>query len=457
MSRRCTAALLAAAFVLTVAPSARADWFASEAVDGPADIVKVGGVDLGRDGHGAVVYLRRDAGVAHVFVSRIYDGAFHAPEQVDVGIPEEATDAAVAAADDHRLVVVWISGNRVYGSFTPGGAVGTMSPPQLLADPGGQPHDVDVDMGINGTAYATFTVPGAGGSDVAAVRLQGSTWEAVPQPLDIDPSRAAGAGTGRARVAVSAEGNAVATWGEAGAIFARRITGLNVSVAPQLVSLVGGVADSPDIDVEDDGSFAWVVFRQDLDGVSQAVARRLVGSQFEAPAFIGAPGATPRASRWTSAALARRSPAWATARSLSRRSTTTPSARRRGSTRAAAPSRRWRSASARTSPPRGCSAPARWPGATAPRTSSSARRRCSRRPSSARSRPARCGWRPTAPATTRSRCSRATRVRAGLAVAVYDRPPGAPFIYSSTRFQKRRRPELKWRAGLDLWARRLTT
>ena len=237
MSRRCTAALLAAAFVLTVAPSARADWFASEAVDGPADIVKVGGVDLGRDGHGAVVYLRRDAGVAHVFVSRIYDGAFHAPEQVDVGIPEEATDAAVAAADDHRLVVVWISGNRVYGSFTPGGAVGTMSPPQLLADPGGQPHDVDVDMGINGTAYATFTVPGAGGSDVAAVRLQGSTWEAVPQPLDIDPSRAAGAGTGRARVAVSAEGNAVATWGEAGAIFARRITGLNVSVAPQLVSL----------------------------------------------------------------------------------------------------------------------------------------------------------------------------------------------------------------------------
>ena len=38
-----------------------------------------------------------------------------------------------------------------------------------------------------------------------------------------------------------------------------------------------------------------------------------------------------------------------------------------------------------------------------------------------------------------------------LTAAVYDRPPGAPFIYSSTRFQKRKRPELKWRGGLDLW------
>jgi hypothetical protein len=38
-----------------------------------------------------------------------------------------------------------------------------------------------------------------------------------------------------------------------------------------------------------------------------------------------------------------------------------------------------------------------------------------------------------------------------LTVAAYDQPPTAPFIYSSTRFQKRQRPLLKWRAGLDLW------
>src|SRR3954447_3163770 len=196
MSRRRSVALLATAGFLVAAPSAQAGWFASETVDGPADIVKVGGGDLGRDGNGAVVYLRRDGGVAHVFVSRGFDGAFHGPEPVDAGIAEEATEAAVAARDDHRLVVVWISGSRVYGSFTPGGAVGTLSPPQLLADTAGAPHDIDVDMGINGTAYATFGVPGGGGSDVAAVRLQGSTWEGVPQLLDVDPSREAGVGSG---------------------------------------------------------------------------------------------------------------------------------------------------------------------------------------------------------------------------------------------------------------------
>jgi hypothetical protein len=44
-----------------------------------------------------------------------------------------------------------------------------------------------------------------------------------------------------------------------------------------------------------------------------------------------------------------------------------------------------------------------------------------------------------------------------LAVSVYDRPPGAPYIYSSTRYQKRKRPVLKWRAGLDLWGTPLFT
>jgi hypothetical protein len=38
-----------------------------------------------------------------------------------------------------------------------------------------------------------------------------------------------------------------------------------------------------------------------------------------------------------------------------------------------------------------------------------------------------------------------------VTVAVYDEPPTAPFIYSSTRFQKHRRPLLKWRGGLGLW------
>ena len=91
----------------------------------------------------------------------------------------------------------------------------------------------------------------------------------------------------RPRVAVSAEGYAVATWGDARRegstrVWARRMTGMNLSVAPAGPDAAGRRhADSPDIDIEDDGSFAWVVFRQDIAGISRTVGRRLVGSLFE--------------------------------------------------------------------------------------------------------------------------------------------------------------------------------
>ena len=76
-------------------------------------------------------------------------------------------------------------------------------------------------------------------------------------------------------------------------VYARRLTGLNPSVVPagphagrSSRARAAGSADSPDIDIEDDGSFAWVVFRQDVGGRSRSIARRLLGSQFEAPAAI---------------------------------------------------------------------------------------------------------------------------------------------------------------------------
>jgi hypothetical protein len=87
-------------------------------------------------------------------------------------------------------------------------------------------------------------------------------------------------------VAVSAEGYAVATWGDrtpdgGTRVWARRLTGMNLSAYPQDLTLPGGSADSPDIDIEDDGSFAWVVFREDIGGLSRTVGRRLIGSTFE--------------------------------------------------------------------------------------------------------------------------------------------------------------------------------
>jgi hypothetical protein len=99
----------------------------------------------------------------------------------------------------------------------------------------------------------------------------------------------------------------VAVWGESSPdgrprVYGRRLTGLTLSVAPQEVSLpdfegaAGGPADAPDLTIEDDGSYAWVAWRQDFGGVSRALTRRLVGSLFEPAVAIdgGGPADAPR-------------------------------------------------------------------------------------------------------------------------------------------------------------------
>lgn len=290
---------------LAAAPRAQAAWFPAEPIEPPgAGIVKVGGVDVARDGTGAVVYLKQVDGRPHVFLSRLAGGAWTPPERVDAGLDAAAAeDAVVAAADGNRVVVAWTSDGRLYGSFLPGGSPDApLSPPQALFE--GTASAPDADMGVNGTAYVTFT---AGGSDVRAVRLLRSEWAGVPAILDIDPAATAGDGPGRPRVAVSADGNAVALWGETGAdavrrVFGRRLTGLTPSVAPQELSVAelggapGGSAGEADLDVEDDGSFAWAVFRQEIGGVPRAIARRLVGSLWEPAVAVdaGGPVAAPR-------------------------------------------------------------------------------------------------------------------------------------------------------------------
>ena len=288
--------LLTAALVLVPAASAHADWFPAQPVDGPNDLVQsVGNVDVARDGNGAVAYIRADGGVPHAFVSRLVGGRFQAPERVDP-TPGAVTEVKVAVGDDKRIAVAWIADGIVYAAVAPGGG----APPAFTGVAGlGGPtaSDLDIDLGVNGAAYVVWQENG----NVNAARLQDSTWSRVGAPLDIVPEREAGTGLLRPRVAVSAEGYAVATWGErlpdgSTRVFGRRITGMNLSQYPQDLTLPDGPADSPDIDIEDDGSYAWIAFRQFVGGVPRSVARRLVGSLYEAPEFIdgGAPSDTPK-------------------------------------------------------------------------------------------------------------------------------------------------------------------
>jgi hypothetical protein len=289
--------LLTTAFALVPAGSARADWFPATPVDGPsADVVSVGNVDLARDGTGAVGYIKNGDGVPQAWVSRIFGGGWQTPERISF-TGGTVTDVKVAAGDGNRLAVAWIADGTVYATVSPGGDTpGGFAPAVALGGPGAK--DLDVDLGVNGAAYAIWQE----GGNVVAARLQDSTWTRVALPLDIDVNATAGVGLGRPKVAVSAEGYAVATWGELSPdglthVWGRRITGLNLSMVPQDLNVPGnGNADSPEIDIENDGSYAWIVFRQDIGGVSRSLGRRLRGSQYEPPEFIdaGVPSTDPK-------------------------------------------------------------------------------------------------------------------------------------------------------------------
>ena len=289
--RRLICAITAVA-ALAAPAAAHAGVFPGEVVDGPsADLVRMGDVDVARDGTGAVVYVKQDGGTNHVFVSRLADGAWQPPERVDAGLGDAGSQPAVAASTGGRLAIAFVSGTNLYSVVRPAGQ--GMLPPQLLGSNASSPA---VDMSINGAAYITYTA----GGDVRAARLDrtSTAFTELGAVLDVNPGQPAGdTPTRQSDVAVSADGTGLAVWGERGDdgrdhVYARRLYNASLSTAPQDLTLSdfqghsGGSADAPDVDIEDDSSYAWVAYRQVLDGTPRAVARRLVGSVFDAPVIV---------------------------------------------------------------------------------------------------------------------------------------------------------------------------
>lgn len=293
MKPRTLVATLTCAVALLAPAAAHAGVFPGEVLDGPsADLVRAGDLDVARDGNGAVVYLKRDAGVAHVFVTRLVNGAWQPPERVDAGLADAASSPVVAAADGGRLAIAFVSGSNLYAVVRPGGP-GNLPAPQQVGGPAATPS---VDMSINGAAYIVYT----SGTDIRAARLDrtATAFTELGAILDVDPGQPAGdSAVRKPDVAISADGTAVAAWGERGGdgrdhVYARRLFNASISNTPSDLNLgdfqghPAGGADSPDIDVEDDSSYAWISFRQQLDGTSRDIARRLVGSVFEEPSLI---------------------------------------------------------------------------------------------------------------------------------------------------------------------------
>jgi hypothetical protein len=282
--------ILTAVLLAIPAATAQAAIFLGDPVDGPGtgtDVQSLGDLDLARDGTGALTYVKRVDGVDAIFVARFVGGVFLPGERIDTGLPGPGSQPVIAAADAERLAVVFVNAGVVYGVVRPTGQ-GFQAPVPL-----GVGSDPAVDLSINGTAYASFT--SAGDVRVARLDRRANVWGLLDQPADIDVTRPAGVGTGRSRVAISADGVGVVTWGEAGHIYARKMFGAALSTAPQELtptSFEGRVtteSDLPDIDAEDDSSFAWVVFRQKFaDGGSRVLATRQRGTGFDPPVAVDA-------------------------------------------------------------------------------------------------------------------------------------------------------------------------
>ena len=298
------AALLALASAAPAAAQrAAGGFFPAKPADGPSpDIVGRPQLSIARDGSGALAYVRRDGGEEHVFLSILVGGVPQAPARIDPGLPAVIGTPVVAASDGGRVVVVFADGAGLFSVIRPDGTQ-PFSALQPLANPPAQ--DPSVSMSINGVAYAAW----AQGGDVRAAwlpRLQ-TAFQAYPGPLDADGADDAGSGPAlRPQVATSSDGTGVAVWGEHEGATTRVVARRLVRGAPSAIAIdataasldghAGGAADTPDVSIEDDSSFAWVVFREAFDDgsggtVVRAVARRLRGSAFDDP--VGVDGQPP--------------------------------------------------------------------------------------------------------------------------------------------------------------------
>ena len=277
--------------VLALPASAQAAWFPADQVDGPsADIVSVGGIDMAREGMGAIVYLKRDGAVPHVFVARLFNGAWEPPARVDQGVIPPASQPVIAASGTDRLAVAWVSNGSLFTAVRPQGAPG-FTPARQLAQ--GNISNPSIDMSINGATYVSFTQDG--NVQVARADRDRQEFTILPAPVDNDPGRSAGTGTdNRSRIVVSADGSALVLWGENGAdgrshVYGRRLFEYRLSTRIEDLTLsefegsTATDADRPEVDIEDDSSFAQVAFRQQTARGPRLVGRRLVGSEFDPP------------------------------------------------------------------------------------------------------------------------------------------------------------------------------
>lgn len=236
------------------------------------------GMSIARDGTGGIVYLADTSGTEHVYVSRLVDGVFQSPVQVDAGLSGASSQPVIAAGNGGILLIGFVNGGNLYVTGTAGSTAGWQSPSELHA----AASDPSISMSNAGKAYLAFTATAGSGSDVEAEYFAGGGWQPATAPLNVNPGDDAGTGAGRPAVVTAGDGVAIVAWGENGHVYARRVWATSPSVVDEQLdpSSFGGASEvssgSPAISAGGDSSYPDIAYDETLKSGSSTWNRVLM-------------------------------------------------------------------------------------------------------------------------------------------------------------------------------------
>ena len=274
-------------------------------IAGPGSSIQaLSGLSVSRDGTGGLVYLESVNGVNHVFVSVLTGGAFGVPVEVDAGLPGASSQPVIAAGDGGLLLIAFTNGNQIF-VVSRATSSAALSAPQDLYNGGMNPS---IELSIHSEGYLAFTADDGAGYDVRDFYYDNGAWQLEAGALNVTPADNAGTGAGAPKVAAAGDGEAIVAWGENGHIYARRVWYAMTSYEVEQADVQSAdgfseeVADSPEIAVGDNSSYADVSFHEVFTNGSQTISRvlvnKLVGSTFQGAteadgqSFASGPGAT---------------------------------------------------------------------------------------------------------------------------------------------------------------------
>ena len=294
---------MVAALALAWPGTAAAEISDPHPIDGPSDaVVEVTDAAMAEDGSGGLVYLKKEDKRNHVFAVAFRDGAWGAPQRVDVGQAFDSSWPRIAAGTRGRLLVTWVQefgvgSDRMFSGTLDPGAVGFQPPVPVDFNVGEATASFpDLAMNAGGQAYLVYAVltdtspanpPGYAGASVRVARYNNRLWSALGNPVNRNPASPVRLPTESSapRVGIDAQGNAVVAWQEpddefVDRIWARRLfgttAGISLQVSPSIWedAPLRGPADAFALDVNGFGQAA-VAFRQQPGQSSKLTAPRI--------------------------------------------------------------------------------------------------------------------------------------------------------------------------------------